>query len=57
MKTTRQMPTVLVEHGSCRCIDRRFDGPKHLRTRDYGSDSDDGFGCGLGGLGAFLGLF
>lgn len=53
----KSFPCTVKKHRMRRCIDRRFDGPKHLRTRDYGSDSDDGFGCGLGGLGAFLGLF
>lgn len=49
-------PCTVKKHRMRRCIDRRFDGPKHLRTRDFGSDSDDGFGCGLGGFGAFLGF-
>ena len=31
-------------HRMRRCIDRRFDGPKHLRTRDYGFSDDDDFG-------------
>lgn len=35
-----------------RCIDRRFDGPKHLRTRDY--DSDD---YGGGFFSSFMGGF
>lgn len=32
-------------HKMRRCIDRRFDGPKHLRTRDYDSGSEGG--CSL----------
>lgn len=36
-----------------RCIDRRFDGPKHSRTRDYDSDGG-GYG---GGFGDFMGMF
>ena len=33
------------KHKMRRAIDRRFDGPKHMRTRDFGSDSDDdGYG-------------
>ena len=37
-------------------IDRRFDGPKHLRTRDFGDDSDDGYGYGgFGGYGGGYG--
>ena len=31
------------QHKQRRAIDRRFDGPKHRRTRDY--DSDGGEGC------------
>ena len=31
------------KHNMRRAIDRRFDGPKHLRARDY-SDDEDGFG-------------
>lgn len=33
-----------------RCIDRRYDGPKHLRTRDYESDEE------LNRLNALMGL-
>jgi hypothetical protein len=29
------LPTRLREHKGYRAIDRRFDGPKHLRTRDF----------------------
>jgi len=32
-------------HNRRRAIDRRFSGPKHLRTRDYSSDSEEGGGC------------
>lgn len=32
------------KHKQRRAIDRRFDGPKHRRTRDYDSDSDGGDG-------------
>ena len=44
-------------HKMRRAIDRRFDGPKHLRTRDFGDDSDDGYGYGGfgGGYGGFGG--
>ena len=41
------------KHKMRRAIDRRFDGPKHLRTRDYGSDSDDYSGSGGWGGGEF----
>eukprot|EP00741_Cyanophora_paradoxa_P023306 tig00000254_g22513.t1 len=34
-----------------RVIDRRYDGPKHLRTRDFGSDSEGDFGSAM-----FMGL-
>eukprot|EP00741_Cyanophora_paradoxa_P021709 tig00000241_g20954.t1 len=34
-----------------RCIDRRFCGPKELRTRDFGSGSDSDSGCSDGGGG------
>lgn len=37
------------KHKMRRAIDRRFDGPKHLRTRDFGSDDEDGYG-GYGGF-------
>ena len=36
------------KHKMRRGIDRRFDGPKHLRTRDYDSESDNSY-AGLGG--------
>ena len=36
-------PCTVKKHKMRRYIDRRFDGPKHLRTRDFGSDSEDGF--------------
>ena len=37
------LPSTKKAHKQRRCIDRRFDGPKHLRTRDFGnSDEDDG---------------
>lgn len=39
------LPTTKKVHRMRRCIDRRFDGPKHLRTRDFGSDSDEGEAC------------
>ena len=38
------LPSWKPKHKMRRGIDRRFDGPKHLRTRDY--DSDDCFGYG-----------
>ena len=38
------LPTWKPKHKQRKCIDRRFDGPKHLRTRDY--DSDDIWGGG-----------
>ena len=34
------LPSRLGRHKRYRAIDRRFDGPKHLRTRDYDSDDD-----------------
>jgi len=37
----KKLPCTVKTHRMRRCIDRRFDGPKHLRTRDFGSDSDD----------------
>ena len=43
--------------GSCkasykrkRVLDRRFDGPKNRRTRDFDDASLSGFGFGFGGL-------
>ena len=45
-------PCTVKKHRMRRCIDRRFDGPKHLRTRDFGSDSEDSFG----GFGGFFGF-
>ena len=32
------------QHKMRRAIDRRFDGPKHRRTRDFDSDDDFGYG-------------
>jgi len=45
----QEMPSTKKKHRMRRCIDRRFDGPKHLRTRDFGSsDEEDGDGkCSL----------
>lgn len=40
----KALPSTKKVHRMRRAIDRRFDGPKHLRTRDFGSDSDDGDG-------------
>lgn len=40
-------PCTVKKHRMRRCIDRRFDGPKHLRTRDFSSDSECGFGFGF----------
>jgi hypothetical protein len=41
-------------HRQRRCIDRRFDGPKHRRFRDYDSDSN---GYGYGNIDAFMNIF
>lgn len=49
----KSCPCTVKKHRMRRCIDRRFDGPKHLRTRDFGSDSDDSFGGGFGGIFGF----
>ena len=35
------------KHNMRRGIDRRFDGPKHMRTRDYSDDDDGGYGFGF----------
>lgn len=40
--TKEELVARLRQHKGYRCIDRRFDGPKHLRTRDFG-DEDDWF--------------
>jgi len=37
----RSLPSTAKKHKQRRAIDRRFDGPKHLRTRDFGSDESD----------------
>jgi hypothetical protein len=43
------------KHKMRRAIDRRFDGPKHRRTRDFGDSDDDSYGGsdddGYGGYG------
>eukprot|EP00933_Yihiella_yeosuensis_P032551 TRINITY_DN26171_c0_g1_i1.p1 TRINITY_DN26171_c0_g1~~TRINITY_DN26171_c0_g1_i1.p1 ORF type:complete len:498 (+),score=94.96 TRINITY_DN26171_c0_g1_i1:42-1535(+) len=41
------LPSTKKRHRMRRCIDRRFDGPKHLRTRDFGTDSEDDGGCSV----------
>ena len=51
----KSYPCTVKKHSMRRCIDRRFDGPKHLRTRCF-SDSEDS-DCGFGGLGGFGKLF
>lgn len=38
----KALPSTRKRHRMRRCIDRRFDGPKHLRTRNYDSDGE---GC------------
>ena len=50
----KSCPCTVKKHRMRRCIDRRFDGPKHLRTRDYSSDSEGGCGFGFGGLFGFI---
>ena len=37
------LPNTVKVHRMRRCIDRRFDGPKHLRTRDFSDDDNFGF--------------
>ena len=46
-----KMESTKKKHKMRRAIDRRFDGPKHRRTRDY--DSDDSMG-GMGGMGFMM---
>ena len=41
------LPSRLGKVKAYRAIDRRFSGPKHLRTRHYDDDSDDGIGGGF----------
>lgn len=42
------LPSTKAKHRMRRCIDRRFDGPKHLRTRDFSSDDEGGDnGCSV----------
>eukprot|EP00928_Gymnodinium_smaydae_P091648 TRINITY_DN75381_c0_g1_i1.p1 TRINITY_DN75381_c0_g1~~TRINITY_DN75381_c0_g1_i1.p1 ORF type:complete len:500 (-),score=115.51 TRINITY_DN75381_c0_g1_i1:369-1868(-) len=44
----KDLPSTRKFHRMRRCIDRRFDGPKHLRTRNYDSDDEgDGAGCSV----------
>ena len=47
--TWQALPNWKPKHRERQCIDRRFDGPKHLRTRDYDSDEWGGGGIFDGG--------
>jgi hypothetical protein len=40
----KSLPSSKREHAMRDCIDRRFEGPREFRTRDYPSDEDDAFG-------------
>jgi len=44
-KNWESCPSTKKHHNMRRAIDRRFDGPKHLRTRDFSDSDSEGGGC------------